>query len=249
MPIRQPPNILKLLAHDVRWSLVQALNVSDYRVHELVQQLDAPMNLISYHLKLLRESGLVAMHKSEADGRDVYYSLEIDALKRLLEEAEQALNPVIKLENKSYKGSNESSPIRVLFVCTHNSARSQIAEAMLRTMSGGKFLAFSAGSEPSGVHPDAIRAMQAINIDIRNQQSKHWSVFEGQTFDYVISVCDRVREVCPVFPGGQSIHWSFPDPVAITDEIVREAAFTQLPWRILTRIEHFITALYQGDAA
>ncbi len=249
MALVQPPEILKLLAHDMRWSLVQALNVSDYRVQELVEQLNTPMNLVSYHLKLLREAGVVTMHKSEADGRDVYYSLEIYALEDLLEKAEQAVHPALNPEGKNYRAADESLPIRVLFICTHNSARSQIAEAMLRKMSDGKFVAFSAGSEPSGVHPDAIKAMDAININIRDQQSKHWSVFDGQYFDYVISVCDRAREVCPIFPGGQNIHWSFPDPVAIPDAISRDAAFTQLPWRILTRIEHFIAALYQGDAA
>jgi len=116
-------------------------------------------------------------------------------------------------------------------------------------MSDGKFVAFSAGSEPSGVHPDAIKAMDAININIRDQKSKHWSVFNDQYFDYVISVCDLAREICPMFPSGQNIHWSFPDPVAIPDAISREAAFTQLPWRILSRIEHFMAAFYRGDAA
>lgn len=249
MPITQPPTVLKLLAHDVRWSLVQALSVSDYRVQELEEQLDTPMNLISYHLKLLREAGIVAMHKSEADGRDVYYSLEINSLKGLLETAEQALYPVLQVEGKSYSEVHASSPISVLFVCTHNSARSQMAEALLREMGGGKFAAFSAGSEPSSVHGDAIKAMQAMSIDIRGQQSKHWNVFEGQKFDYVISVCDRAREICPVFPGGQAIHWSFPDPIAIEDTTIRKAAFEQTAAQLQMRINNFMDALHLWDAA
>ncbi len=249
MPITRPPDVLKLLAHDVRWSLVQALNPSDYRVQELVEQLNTPMNLISYHLKLLREAGVVAMRKSEADGRDVYYSLDHDMLQHLFDAAGHALSPALKLEDKRYTDTNPSSPIRVLFVCTHNSARSQMAEALLREISGGKVAAFSAGSEPGSIHPDAIKVMQAMNIDIRVQQSKHWNVFAGQKFDYVMSVCDRAREICPVFPGGQAIHWSFPDPVTIEDAPARKAAFEQTARQLRMRIEHFLDALHLRDAA
>ena len=244
-----PPEILKLLAHDLRWNLVQALSLSDYRVQELVARLDAPMNLVSYHLKLLRQTGVVTMHKSEADGRDTYYSLNHNHLQGLFEAAGHALYPGVNGQRIPYADADPGSPIRVLFVCTHNSARSQMAEALLREIGGEKFAAFSAGNAPSPIHPDAIRAMQTLNIDISTQQAKHWSVFAGQTFDYVISVCDRARESCPVFPGGQPIHWSFPDPVAVTDPLARQAAFTQLPWRIVSRIEHFTAALARGEAA
>lgn len=242
MALTQPPDVLKLLAHDVRWSLVQALNVSDYRVHELVEQLDAPMNLLSYHLKLLREGGFVTMHKSEADGRDVYYSLETAALHSALAAVGQSLIP-------SIPNNRASEPTRVLFVCTHNSARSQMAEALLRSIGGEKFAVFSAGSEPSTVHPEAVKAMQALNIDIRNQQAKHWSMFAGQQFDYVISVCDRARESCPVFPNGLAFHWSFPDPAAIPDAVLREVTFNQMASRIATRVEHFVAALRRQAAA
>lgn len=246
MALTQPPDVLKLLAHDVRWSLVQSLNGSDYRVQELVKQLDAPMNLISYHLKLLREAGIVAMHKSEADRRDIYYSLEINRLKSLFQEAEQALN--LLNEGKRYNAS-KASPIRVLFVCTHNSARSQMAEALLRELSGGEIAVFSAGGEPSSIHPDAIAAMRAINIDIAKQQPKDWTVFAGQHFDYVISVCDRAREVCPVFPGSQIIHWSFPDPAAIANSEQRKAVFEQTAAALKQRVQYFLDGLRQQNAA
>src|SRR5919198_3201305 len=102
---------------------------------------------------------------------------------------------------------------RVLFLCTHNSARSQMAEGLLRHFGGGRFEAFSAGTEASHVRPLAIRAMNEIAIDISGQQSKTLDRFLGQRFDAVITVCDQANEACPVFFGARErLHWSFPDP-------------------------------------
>ena len=106
---------------------------------------------------------------------------------------------------------------RVLFLCTHNSARSQMAEGLLRHMAGDQFEVFSAGTERTRVHPLAVDAMREIGIDISNQRSKTLDEFDGQHFDYVITVCDRANESCPIFPGDtQRIHWSFDDPSAAT---------------------------------
>ena len=106
---------------------------------------------------------------------------------------------------------------RVLFLCTHNSARSQMAEGLLRRMSGDRFDAFSAGTEETRVHPMAIEAMREIGIDISAHRSKTLDAFRGQTFDAVITVCDRANESCPIFPGEtERIHWSFDDPSAAT---------------------------------
>lgn len=106
-------------------------------------------------------------------------------------------------------------PSRVLILCTGNSARSQMAEGLLRHLAGDRFEVFSAGSKPSVVNPYAIRAMSARGIDISEQRSKHLSEYLDQPFDYVITVCDNAAETCPVFPGrAQRIHWSFPDPAA-----------------------------------
>jgi arsenate reductase len=106
---------------------------------------------------------------------------------------------------------------RVLFLCTHNSARSQIAEGLLRKMVGDQFDVFSAGTEETHVHPLAIEAMREIGIDISGQRSKTLDAFNGQPFDYVITVCDRANETCPLFPSDtQRIHWSFDDPSAAT---------------------------------
>jgi protein-tyrosine-phosphatase len=107
-------------------------------------------------------------------------------------------------------------PFRILFLCTHNSARSQLAEGIMRSVAGAAVEVYSAGSEPDEVHPLAIEAAAVLGIDISGQESKHMDQFVGQTFDYVITVCDRVRESCPVFPNDpQKIHWSFADPTAV----------------------------------
>ena len=101
----------------------------------------------------------------------------------------------------------------MLFLCTGNSARSQIAEALCERLSGGAVSAASAGSHPKPLHPNAVRVMRERGIDLAGRRSKHLSEFAARRFDYVISLCDRVREVCPEFPGGpELIHWSIPDP-------------------------------------
>jgi arsenate reductase len=106
---------------------------------------------------------------------------------------------------------------RVLFLCTHNSARSQMAEGLLRKVSGDQFDVFSAGTEETRVHPLAIEAMREIGIDISGHRSKTLDEFKGQQFDYVITVCDRANETCPIFPSDtQRIHWSFDDPSMAT---------------------------------
>ena len=107
-------------------------------------------------------------------------------------------------------------PIRVLFVCTGNSARSQMAEGLLRSFGGGDFEVHSAGIDPKGLNPLAVEAMREIGIDISGHQSKSLARFLGQQFDYIITVCDRARDSCPTFPGdNERIHWGFEDPAAM----------------------------------
>ena len=102
---------------------------------------------------------------------------------------------------------------RVLFLCTHNSARSQMAEGLLRRLAGERFEACSAGTEATHVRPLAIRAMRELDIDISTQESKTLDRYLGEAFDAVITVCDQTAEACPVFPGAKRrLHWSFPDP-------------------------------------
>ena len=105
---------------------------------------------------------------------------------------------------------------RVLILCTANSARSQMAEGLLRHLAGEELEVFSAGSQPSVVNPFAIQAMDEKGLDIRNHRSQHLNEFINEPFDYVITVCDRAAESCPLFPGpAKRIHWGFPDPAGV----------------------------------
>ena len=123
---RQSAGILKLLAHDLRWGLVSALTHSDLRVTELVRLLDQPMNLVSYHLRQLREQQLVTERRSSADSRDVYYSLDIDLLRTRFLAAGAALHPALASQPGTAHPVDDAQPVRILFLCTHNSARSQM---------------------------------------------------------------------------------------------------------------------------
>ena len=132
-----------------------------------------------------------------------------------------------------------SQPTRVLFVCTHNSARSQMAEGFLNALGGGRFEAHSAGTEARGIHPLAIQAMGEEGIDVSMHESKTIDRFIGQPFDLVITVCDDAAESCPVFPNARERrHWSFPDPSkADGDPDERFAAFVNVRDAIRDRIE------------
>jgi ArsR family transcriptional regulator, arsenate/arsenite/antimonite-responsive transcriptional repressor / arsenate reductase (thioredoxin) len=129
----------------------------------------------------------------------------------------------------------------VLFLCTGNSGRSQIAEALLRHMAPDRAAAFSAGSRPKPVHAEAIGAMRARGIDISRAQSKHLSVYAAERFDHVVSLCDRVREVCPAFPGSpDTAHWSIPDPAG---EPEGSGAFARVADELTERIRFFLHVL------
>jgi arsenate reductase (thioredoxin) len=128
---------------------------------------------------------------------------------------------------------------RVLFLCTHNSARSQMAEGLLRHLAGDRFQAFSAGTEATRVRPLAIMAMEEIGIDISGQESKTLDRYLNEPFDYVITVCDDANEACPFFPGAQGrLHWSFEDPSrAEGSEEERLAVFRSVRDRIGERVQ------------
>jgi len=132
-------------------------------------------------------------------------------------------------------------PIRVLFVCTGNSARSQIAEALLRQQGGTAFEVASAGTEPKGVNQLTVRALAEVGIDISGARSKSVTEFLDEEFDYVITVCDQARETCPVFPGvHESIHWGFDDPAAaVGDEAARLKVFRRVMNEISVRLKPF----------
>lgn len=129
---------------------------------------------------------------------------------------------------------------RILFLCTGNSARSQIAEALLRLIASEHFEVASAGTQPAGLNPMTIETMQEIGVDVRHHRSKHVTEFVGQSFDYVITVCDRAKESCPIFGGsGKNRHWSFEDPVSASIE-TRQEMFRRVRDKIADRICRFL---------
>jgi ArsR family transcriptional regulator, arsenate/arsenite/antimonite-responsive transcriptional repressor / arsenate reductase (thioredoxin) len=243
-----PPRFLRLAGHPLRWRLLTELARSDRRVGELAVLADRRQSLVSYHLRQLREGGLVWMRRSAADGRDTYYALDLARCGELLSSAGVSLHPALGPGLRPCAMRERGSPLaRVLFVCTGNSARSQIAEALAEHESCGAVSAASAGSHPKPLHPNAVRVMRARGIDLAGRRSKHLGDFAAQRFDYVISLCDRVREVCPEFTGGpELIHWSIPDPAreSGTDEETLPA-FERTATELRTRIGFLIQAIEQ----
>ena len=244
-----PADFLQLAGHPLRWRLLGELARSDRTVHELTGLVGEAQNLVSYHLGKLRHAGLVSTRRSSADGRDAYYAADLIRFGELLSAAGRALHPGLGLTPPSDRIEVRRSA-RVLFQCTGNSARSQIAEALAKARSGGVVQAFSAGSHPKPLHPNAVRVLRDEHgVDLAGHESKHLSVFADTQFDWVISLCDKVREVCPEFPGGpETIHWSIPDPAA--DQVDDEAsypAFQQLATELETRIEFLLAVLTKEE--
>jgi len=242
MTSQNPHDIIKLLSNDLRWQLVQALVVSDYRVGDLVTLVDHPLNLVSYHLKQLRDHELVTARRSDADGRDTYYSLNLDQLRQAFQSAGASLHPALGSPIRQKRNTPQKPA--VLFVCTHNSARSQMAEGLLRSISAGQVRVDSAGSKPTRIHPQALQAMDRLGIDIRGQSSKGFEAVLNGSFDVIITVCDHAREVCPTFPGeGKQMHWGFSDPARITDPDEQQQAFMDTAERLQARIKYFLQTL------
>jgi arsenate reductase (thioredoxin) len=140
---------------------------------------------------------------------------------------------------------------RILVLCTGNSARSQMGEGLFRAEGGGAFEVFSAGTKPSSVRPEAIAVMKEIGIDIASHRSKSVDEFAGQSFDYVVTVCDNARDTCPAFPAtAERIHWSFEDPAAVEgSEATRLEAFRHIRNLIHERVKTFYRDHAAGVAA
>ena len=242
-------DFLQLAGHRLRWRLLRELARSDRRVNELTGLLGEPQNLVSYHLSRLRSGRLVSARRSSADGRDWYYTADLPRLAALLAAAGRSLHPGLLLEaGTPVPGVAADAPgARLLFLCTGNSARSQMAQALAERRSGGRVQARSAGSHPKPLHSNAVRVMREAGIDIGSRRSRHLSVFAAESFDYVITLCDRVREVCPEFPGHPGyVHWSIGDPAASggSDEQTYPAFR-----RVAADLEIRITYLLAGLAA
>jgi len=130
---------------------------------------------------------------------------------------------------------------RVLFLCTGNSARSQIAEGLLRHSAGDQFEVYSAGTQPKGLHPRSVEVMKELGIDISRQSSKDVATYTNENFHYVITVCDRAKQHCPVFPGAAPIHWGFDDPADASPDKQLEV-FRRVRDEIRQRINLFLLA-------
>ena len=245
-----PPAFVRLAAHPVRWGLLTELAGSDYRVRELVARVGQPQNLVSYHLRLLRDGGLVTASRSSFDGRDSYYHLDLDHCAEALTDSGTALHPALRrhpappVPPVAQPGSRR---IDVLFVCTGNSARSPIAEALLRHHTGEHLTVTSAGTRPRPqLHPNTIRVLrEAFGIDIANQRPRHVATLAGRRFDQVITLCDRARETCPAPADHERrIHWSIPDPaVSGPTDAATYPAFQRTAADIDSRIRHLLPVL------
>ncbi|MBL8777594.1 MAG: metalloregulator ArsR/SmtB family transcription factor [Acidimicrobiales bacterium] len=243
--VSTPPGSLEALADPVRWQLLGELGRSDRRVGELVRLVDRPQNLVSYHLRALRDAGLVTARRSAYDGRDTYYRVDLDRCADLLRVAGEALHPGVRLTPAAPRLPTTDPRRRVLFLCTGNSARSQMAEALLAHVAGGTVEARSAGSHPKPLHLNAVRVMAARGIDISTHRTKAVDEVADRRFDVVVTLCDKVREVCPELPGAPvAAHWSMGDPAAEgdTDEATL-AAFERTVSELEVRIPHLLAAL------
>jgi protein-tyrosine-phosphatase/DNA-binding transcriptional ArsR family regulator len=242
--VTSPPRFLQLAGHPLRWRLLSELARSDRRVGELCELAGRRQSLVSYHLRQLRGGGLVSMRRSAADGRDTYYVVDLARCSELLSSAGTSLHPGLTSTPRSRAARDRDCTLaRVLFLCTGNSARSQIAEALTEQLSDGAVSAASAGSHPKPLDPHAVRVMRERGIDIAGRRPKHLGEFAGQRFDYVVSLCDRVREVCPELPGPPDlIHWSIPDPARDSGTL---PAFERTVDELGTRIGFLLEAIEQ----
>jgi ArsR family transcriptional regulator, arsenate/arsenite/antimonite-responsive transcriptional repressor / arsenate reductase (thioredoxin) len=235
-----PPAIVALVAHPLRWLLLRQLTHSDRAVRELTERVDQPQNLVSYHLRKLRDGGLVRARRSAADGRDSYYAIDVEQCERQLQATGVALHPALALSPTApdlLAGS--TAPATVLFLCTGNSARSQMAAALIESISGGAVEAASAGSHPKALHPEAVRVMAERGIDISANRTTHVDEVADGRFDAVVTLCDKVKEVCPDFPDRPDlVHWSMADPAP-----EGPTAFERTAAELETRIRYLLPLL------
>jgi len=243
--VAEPPAFVRLASHPLRWALMRALAESDLRVRELTARVGESQNLVSYHLRLLRDAGLVTTTRSTYDGRDTYYHLDLDRCAHGLAETGAALHPVLRPAPVA-PAVRPPRRTAVLFVCTGNSARSPIAEALLRLRLGGRVTVTSAGTRPKpDLHPHAVRVLrEGFGIDVADQRPRHLDTVAARRFDHVITLCDKAREACPEFRDDpRRTHWSVPDPATtrVPDQGYR--AFQAVAADIDMRVRHLLPVL------
>jgi len=247
------PEFVRLAAHPLRWQLLTALAGGDLRVRELTAQVGAPQNLVSYHLRALRDGGLVTATRSSSDGRDSYYRVDLDRCAQALAGTAAALHPALRhVAAPPPEDPVRASRLSVLFVCTGNSARSPIAEALLHHHTTGGVTVTSAGSRPKPrMHPHAVQVLrERYGIDIAGRRPRHLDTLSGRRFDYVITLCDKAREVCPEF-GDRTrlVHWSVPDPATADRAEHGPRPFARAAADIDTRVRYLLPVLAQTPEA
>lgn len=245
-----PPAFFRLAAHPLRWQLLAALADGDHRVRELAARIDQPQNLVSYHLRLLRNAGLVSATRSGFDGRDSYYHLDLDRCAQALADSGAALHPALR-RPAGPPGTPPAGPpagsVAVLFVCTGNGSRSPIAETLLRLRTDGAVTVASAGTRPKpALHPNTVRVLrESFGIDTAGLRPRHLDTLAGRRFDHVITLCDRAREACPGLPDNpRRAHWSIPDPATVegTDDATYPA-FRRTAADVDARVRHLLPVL------
>jgi len=253
-PPTEVAQFFRTLADQTRLAIVQLLALSDLRAGEIVERLRLPQNAVSYHLKQLRALGLLRDRRSSADARDVYYSIDVERLQALYQRAGAALHALPLADPADAANATIATiadagrPLRIIFLCTHNSARSQFAESLTRHRGGPGVEACSAGDFPTAIHPLTSALLLEWGIDPTGQESKPLDRFVGQPFDYVITVCDRIREHCPTFlRGATQLHWSLPDPTTVAED-ERAAAFRAVRHEIDVRVQQFLRLHATGVA-
>ena len=241
MPPHAVPEFLRLAGHPLRWQAMTQLAHSDLRVRELVALLGQPQNVVSYHLRLLRDGGLVRTTRSSFDGRDSYYHLDLDRCADALSQTGAALHPALR------RPTGASASGAVLFVCTGNSARSPIAEALLRHRTSGRVQTASAGTAPKqALHPMATQVLrERYGLDISGQQPIQLAALGHRRFDYLVTLCDKAREHCADSDDHpRRLHWSIPDPaVAAAGKRATTAAFIRTAADIDNRVRHLMSVL------
>lgn len=231
------PILLRLLADETRWRLVEALRHGDGQVSDLAEQLGLPHNLVSYHLGVLRQAGMAVLHRSEADGRVQYYGLDRAVIQRAYEQLGRGLPRLIS-------PPADLPPATVLFLSFQNRVRSQIAEAWLRHLSRGRVAARSAGIAPDALHPLAVQVMAETGIDIGYQQAKGLAAVRALHIDVLVTLCDRSREQSrDLLHAPVQLHWSIPDPERAAGDEDPLPAIRAVSDQLRARVQGLLAAL------
>jgi ArsR family transcriptional regulator, arsenate/arsenite/antimonite-responsive transcriptional repressor / arsenate reductase (thioredoxin) len=253
MSVAPSPPVLGVLAHDLRWAIVGLLVPGDLRTGEIVARTGQAPSLVSYHLARLRDAGLVSVRRSTADGRDSYHALDLDAIGRAVGDMTAQIHPSLLARAAGWPtpapgpaaepGPAPRRGVRVLFICSGNSARSPMAEGWLNHVGAGRVTARSAGVSPGALHPLAVAAMAEHGVDISGHRPTNLSDVAVDRLTRVITLCDRARENCGELPG-PAVHWSIPNPAQAHPPDLD--AFRATARELQTRVRYLLPTLAES---